>query len=298
MNILNLLVSSYARLSYYPGIPFWVMTPFRRVLRFVARHTLPSYMAKPANGTQQQNADIIISFTSFPARINNVWQVVECMMRQTYKPRRILLWLSKEQFSTPESIPASLRQRENDVFQIRMVDGDLRSHKKYYYVSKEYPDSLIFLIDDDIYYDTRLVERTMKASENHPDAVICNYGYHVTHNPDGSTKPYNSWIHETGSSTSSDLFFGSGGGTLFRPCNLHPDLTDIDSALACCPIADDIWLNAMTRLAHRPVVMLKNGIILPIFNANNVELRTQNQDESKNDQQINAVNEHYKTQIF
>ena len=298
MNILNLLVKSYARLNYYPGLPFWALTPFRWVLRFIAKHILPSYMAKPTNHEHKQMTDIIVSFTSFPARIDNVWQVVECMMRQTYMPHKILLWLSKEQFPTPDSIPVSLRQRENDIFQIRMVDGDIRSHKKYYYVSKEYPNSLIFLIDDDIYYDTQILERTVKAHEENPEAVICNYGYHVTYDTDGNLKPYNKWTHETGTSYSPDLFFGSGGGTLFRPSDLPPDLTDIDSALSCCPIADDIWLNTMVRLAGRPIVMLRNGIILPIFNANNVELRTQNQDQSKNDQQLQAVNSHYKQQIF
>ena len=298
MTILNLLVKSYARLNYYPGLPFWALTPFRRVLRFIAKHILPSYLAKPTNHEHKQMTDIIVSFTSFPARIDNVWQVVECMMRQTYMPHKILLWLSKEQFPTPDSIPVSLRQRENDIFQIRMVDGDIRSHKKYYYVSKENPDSLIFLIDDDIYYDTQILERTVKAHEENPEAVICNYGYHVTYDSNNNLKPYNKWTHECYYSNSSDLFFGSGGGTLFRPSDLHSDLTDIGSAISCCPLADDIWLNTMVRLADRPIIMLRNGIILPIFNANNIELRSQNQDQSKNDQQLQIVNSHYRQQIF
>lgn len=298
MNKLNLLVKSYALLDNYLGLPFWVLTPFRRILRFIAKRTLPSYLAKPVSCTTQHTTDIIVSFTSFPARIDNVWQVVECMMRQTYMPHKILLWLSKDQFPTSDSIPALLRQRESDIFQIRMVDGDIRSHKKYYYVSKEDPDSLIFLIDDDIYYDTQILERTVKAHEEHPEAIICNYGHHITYNADGSTMPYNRWIHETHSSSDSDLFFGSGGGTLFRPSDLPPDLTDINSALSCCPIADDIWLNAMVRLAGRPIIMQRNGITLPIFNANNVELYTQNLDQSKNDQQISAVHTHFNKRIF
>lgn len=84
------------------------------------------------------------------------------MLNQTLQPREIILWLSKEQFPTTDSLPESLKSREDDVFKIRMVDGDIRSHKKYYYVVKEYTDDLIFLIDDDIYYPTDIIERSVR----------------------------------------------------------------------------------------------------------------------------------------
>lgn len=231
----------------------------------------------------------IVSFTSFPARIDNVWQVVECMFRQTVQPAKILLWLSKEQFPTRVSIPESLRERENDIFEIRMVDDDIRSHKKYYYVSKEFPDSLVFLIDDDIYYRPDILERSLKAREQHPGSVICNYGSHIGYNEDGSLKPYNRWKSAEGYSDADDLFFGSGGGTLLCPSELHPDLIDIEKARQLTPIADDIWLNAMVRLVKRKIVMIKNNLILPIFNKNNTTLSSQNLGLSENDRQLRNV---------
>ena len=236
---------------------------------------------------------IIVSLTSFPARIDNVWQVVECMKRQTYKPAKILLWLSKEQFPTKESIPNSLYDREDDTFEIRMVDGDIRSHKKYYYVSKEFPDSLVLLIDDDIYYASDLLERTMMAHEENPHAVICNYGYLMTYQADGKLNPYRKWKHNYSNSTSSQLFFGSGGGTLFRPSELYCDLTNIEKARQLTPLADDIWLNAMVRLAGRPIVMLKNGLFLEINNKNNVRLATENCSLNKNDEQLNNIIDYF-----
>lgn len=236
----------------------------------------------------------IVSLTSFPARINTLWQVVECMMRQTYQPAKIILWLSKEQFPDGSGIPASLKDREGDIFEIRIVEGDIRSHKKYHYVSKEYPDSLVFLIDDDIYYPTDILERTMETHQNHPEAVICNYGYHMRYNDKGELVPYNEWPIEHSYSMDDDLFFGSGGGTLFKPSWLYKDLTNIELALKLTPIADDIWLNAMVSMVGCEKILLPNGKILPVFIKEDVKLATQNKEQNGNDKQLHGIITHYK----
>lgn len=293
MNKLSFYTKTYSSLRNRPGIPFWFFTPLRRLVRACANRSLPVYLAKTRLDVQKKTDSVIVSFTSFPARIDNVWQVVECMFRQTVQPAKILLWLSKEQFPTLESVPLSLRERENDIFEIRMVEGDIRSHKKYYYVSKEYPDSLIFLIDDDIYYPIDILERTLKARKEYPDSVICNYGSHIRYNPDGSLKPYNLWEPENGQSDANDLFFGSGGGTLLCPSELHSDLTNIEIARLLAPFADDVWLNSMVKLAGKPICMLKNGPILPIREPRNKVLWTSNVEEGGNDNQILAVRNYY-----
>lgn len=216
------------------------------------------------------------------------------MMRQTYQPAKIILWLSKEQFPDGSCIPASLKDREGDIFEIRIAEGDIRSHKKYHYVSKEYPDSLVFLIDDDIYYPTDILERTMKTHQNHPEAVICNYGYHMSYNDKGELMPYNEWPIEHSYSMDDDLFFGSGGGTLFKPSWLYKDLTNIELAMKLTPIADDIWLNAMVSMAGREKILLPNGKILPVFIKEDVKLATQNKEQNGNDKQLHDIITHYK----
>lgn len=293
MNKLDFYTKVYARLDNLPCMPIWLFTPFRRLVRFCANRALPKFLAKHKFEESPAEERVIISLTSFPVRIDNVWQVVECMSRQTVQPAKILLWLSKEQFPTLESIPVSLRERENDFFEIRIVEGDIRSHKKYYYVSKEFPDSLVFLIDDDSYYPTDILERSLKARETHPGAVICNYGSHIGYNEDGSLKPYNTWKAVDGYSFADDLFFGSGGGTLFCPSELHQDLTNIEKARRLTPIADDIWLNTMARLANRKIVVIENNLLLPIFNKNNTTLSSQNLGMGENDKQLRLVMETY-----
>lgn len=264
----------------------------RKVVRFGANRVLPHYLLKPRKINKIEGTietKVIVSLTSFPARINNVWQVVECMMRQTLKPAKIILWLSKEQFPNAEGIPMNLREREGDMFEIRLVEGDIRSHKKCFYVSTDFPNSLVFLADDDFYYPTTILERTVNAYKLHPDAIICNYGYHIGFNEDGSMKPYNSWKKEFQYSESNNLFFGSGGGTLICPAFLHKELTNVEKAIELTPIADDIWLNAVVKLSGKKIVLLDNGMILPVYNRNDVKLATANKGHSQNDVQLEAV---------
>lgn len=294
MNLLNLLTSIYGCLRNY-GMPKWVMTLPRRIIRSIANGILPRYLSKSSAKYVVELENVIVSLTSFPARIDNVWQVVECMMRQSYKPTKIILWLSKEQFPLPNSIPQSLRKREGGVFEIRLVEGDIRSHKKYYYAAKCYPNALLFLIDDDIYYPTNILERTIKAHNKYPGAVIANYGYHIGYDKKGILKPYNSWPKEYHFSDSADLFFGSGGGTLMCPAELHRELTNIDKAIKLAPIADDIWLNAIVKLSKKQIILLDNGMILSVYNKDNTSLASSNKGASLNDCQMEAVEKYIKS---
>ena len=130
MNALSLFTKLYGVLRNY-GMPFWVMTPLRRSVRSLANWYLPRYLAKPVEPSNLYDNSLIVSLTSFPGRINDVWQVIESLKRQTVKPSKIILWLSLEQFPSKNQIPKSLTKIEDDLFSIRLVDEDFRSHKKY-----------------------------------------------------------------------------------------------------------------------------------------------------------------------
>ena len=271
--------------------------PLRYIIRVMANYSLPRYLNKQAFHESEKVLEekIIVSLTSFPARINNVWMVIECMLRQTIKPYKIILWLSQEQFPSKEILPKSLLERENDVFIIRLVKEDIRSHKKYYYASKEYPDDLVFLIDDDIFYPTTILERSLKNYNLYPHSVISNYGCQIAFDDNGKHLPYLTWGEIK---TNDNIFFGSGGGTLYCPRDLHNDLTNISLALKLTPSADDIWLNAMARLVGTKVISVSNMQILPIYNDHSEDLSQINiglSDDglSNNDKQLEALESYY-----
>lgn len=47
----------------------------------------------------------------------------------------------------------------------------LKSHKKYYYAMQEYPEDIIVLVDDDMFYPYNTVEKLMKMHEKYPSDI-------------------------------------------------------------------------------------------------------------------------------
>lgn len=269
-------------------------------MRLAAKHILPTYLKKSSSRvrrTEIPSEKIIISLTSFPARVNTLWMTIQCLRRQTVQPSKILIWLSKSQFGNNYNLPDSLSTQLNEQVEIRWVENDLRSHKKFYYVSSLYPNSWIFLVDDDIFYPSDMLEEVLKIHQSHPDAVICRYGYKMKHDANGNLLSYWNWKKKFSYSSESELFFGTGGGTLFRPSSLYKDLTNESLFLNLTPLSDDIWMNAMVRLAKRPVIITKNGLLLPFFISENICLDSENLRNNRNDQQLQMVSAYYKMAI-
>ena len=93
---------------------------------------------------------LIVSFTSYPARIHAVPQVLESLYAQSMKPDRILLWLAEEQFPKREADlpPRLIDDIAAGKFELRWCD-DIGSHKKYFYAMLEFPDDIVVIVDDD-----------------------------------------------------------------------------------------------------------------------------------------------------
>ena len=111
---------------------------------------ITNFFTKKKLTINENNLNVIVSLTTFPTRINRVWIVIECMLRQTYKPDRIILWLSKEQFECLDKLPKSLLKLQSRGLEIKFCNEDLRSHKKYFYSIKKYPCDILITVDDDV----------------------------------------------------------------------------------------------------------------------------------------------------
>lgn len=247
----------------------------------------------PADGPR-----LIVSLTSFPARTDRLWLVIESLLRQTHRPDMIILWLSRDQFSTLDAVPQSLLRLQERGLRIELRDGDLRSHKKYYYTQVEYPHDIMVTVDDDIFYHSRLLDRLWTAHQQHPRAIISNHSHQMTFTPDGELMPYNQWHFN--SDGPQHLFFIGAGGNLFPPGALHPHVTDIESARATCPAGDDIWLNAMAHLAGTQVIhSTMHGFTgLPVISRSNSMLYTDNIGANNgNDRQIAQLDQYF-TQTY
>lgn len=295
----NIYSSIKNKNSFLTKIRFY---SFHRVIvRQTANIILPVYFKftknryKITEDKTKLNNGLIVSFTSFPARINNVHLVVESILRQTVLPDRIILWLSKDQFPTIETLPKTLLELRVRGLEIKIKENDIRSHKKYFYALQELTNSTLVTIDDDILYPSNMIETLLEAHKKYPDSIVARYGNKIRVDS-GSIIPYREWEKHYVTDQPDDFaFFGSGGGTLF-PKGSFPSFTlRKDIFLSVCPLADDVWLNSMIRINNKKVYLLKTNkdILFPIVNRKNKTLSSQNVGEDLNDSQIKDVRDYF-----
>ena len=206
--------------------------------------------AMPDVSPQTPCADgVVVSLTSFPARIGTVHMVIRSLLLQTVRPAQILLYLSAEEF--PQGIGqlppqlAGLDGRHG--VSIRFVDGNLRSHKKYFYAFAERPDACVITVDDDLYYPPHTIARLVDLHRRFPKAVCANVVRRIALGPDGRALPYRRWPKlPVDEPEESAALVGVGyGGVLYPPRRLAASqVLRADVFMSICPIADDQWLKA------------------------------------------------------
>lgn len=293
MDKLRLFTNAYGCLHNYKGVPFWVLTPLRKILRYEANRVLPKYLGKSCALQGKTDKSVIISFTSFPARIYDVWKVVESLKNQSVLPERIILWLSKVQFPTEDTIPDTLWKEEDSLFEIRMVEGDIRSHKKFYYVMQEFPEKTLVTCDDDIYYHPDMLKYLMEGSKRFPGCVIANTTRQIGFDVEGNLMPYKKWKVNQKAFSSDNLIQIGSGGVLYPPNGLHELTLRKDLFFSLTPMADDIWLNCMARMQGTPVVQSAMKILpLPIYTGSPT-LSSVNKGQNRNDVQLSQLKNYF-----
>lgn len=202
---------------------------------------------------------IIVSFTSYPARIKTVNKVLDCIIKQTILPDKIILYLSSGQFSGYGNLP-DFSLYEKFGFELSWHEEDLGPHKKYYYAIQEYPDDIIITIDDDICYKDTMIEELIKYYEKYPKAVITRRAHLVTWTQDGNIAPYENWYFENFRYIKiprMDLVSTGCAGVLYPPHIFKPELFNKSVFMEKAPYADDLWLKVMELYSEIPVVLTK-----------------------------------------
>ena len=297
MDMLEIYTRVYGSLHNH-NMPVWIMKPARILIRTLANWYLPKYLYKPIPKREEIEKNLIVSLTSFPARINDVWKVVESLKRQTVLPEKIVLWLSKEQFLSHDSIPIELKKREDAIFEIRMVDEDIRSHKKYYYTLQNYPDKTLITCDDDIYYYPDMIKDLVKTSKQFPNCIIANITSEMIFENE-TLQPYKLWNRKYESFASRNRVQIGVGGVLYPPHCLSNYVLRKDLFTKLAPLGDDLWLNLMARLKRTPVVQNGRNILpLHIQNASPSLCSINNGTENMNDVQIRQLSEWLKNECL
>lgn len=237
---------------------------------------------------------IIVSLTSFPQRIDKVYIAASSIFQQTRKPDMVILWLAESQFPNREKdLPMELLEYQTFGLQIRWCPEDIRPHKKYYYAMQEFPEDIIITIDDDLTYDSHMIEKLFVSYLHYPNAVSTVRTHLVKGQDDGKIASYNVWVKEFSGligKPAMQLFSTSGAGTLFPPHCMDEEVFNIEMIKKLCLNADDLWLKVMQVRKGTPVVLVdKNRLLRYIDGTQEVALRTTNVYNSANDDQLSNV---------
>ena len=245
---------------------------------------------------EKYHPNIVISLTTFPARIHTVHIPIIEMMNQTVKADHIILWLAKEQFPNLEDdLPQTLISLIYRGLEIKWCEDDLKSHKKYFYAMQAFADCLIITIDDDLHYSPFMVEKLLDSYKRYPTAVSAMRVHLMIRDKKDATRiaPYSEWKKEYPSwllTPSLQLFATSGAGTLFPPFCMSMDVFDKELIKNLCLYADDIWLKMAQIKVNTPVVLADTHQRLTyIEGTQEVALWKSNVNLGGNDYQINQL---------
>lgn len=251
----------------------------------------------PLDGLNRQKRDIeiIVSLTTFPARVETVCLVLKQMLSQTLKPDRVLLYLAEDEF------PGGKLPAWADRFRSAGVDfifcKDLKPHKKYYFAMQQFPDAIVITVDDDARYSNDLVEVLYKSFLKFPHAISALRTHEITFSEDGHILPYSMWDQCCSKYIGEPrmrLFATGVAGVLYPPHCLHPEVFNERNLTETCLLADDLWLKVMSVLNGTPVVLAKTqGRLSLIMGTQNTTLGYQNVTGNKNDVQLKMILERY-----
>jgi hypothetical protein len=233
---------------------------------------------------------LTVSLTSYPKRYETLSLTLQCLLLQTARPDRVVLWLAK---GDEDALPTQVKELRPYGLEIRTCT-DTRSYKKIIPSLTAFPDDFIVTADDDVYYWPTWLEELIEAWHAYPGTAISHRAHRITLNSDGLPLPYIQWDRRIRHQMRSPLLLPTGVlGVLYDPKQFHPDVSRADLFMELAGSADDIWLWWMHRLCASCPQTLANGRVLEWHGSQVEQLQALNVHEGVNDTTIAAMIKRY-----
>lgn len=113
---------------------------------------------------------VIVSLTTIPSRLNIVGLVIRSILKQTYVPHKIVLYLNE---TYKDEIPRSLASLTGDIFEIRYSPFTF-SHRKLIHALEDFPNLTIITCDDDLIYPEEWLKSLYESHILHPKDIIAH----------------------------------------------------------------------------------------------------------------------------
>lgn len=222
-------------------------------IRFILKHksnvTIPN-VKEYGLTDKNRKPKLIVSLTSYPARINSVHKTIRTILTQSLKPDKVILWLEKSEFQGGEKdLPAELLMLKEYGLSIEWTDFGLRSYKKLIPALLKYPDDIIVTTDDDVLYSPKMIESLyneyLKDTSNIYVKRAVRLGLKNNEIYNISSRKYD--YHDLGYPSYFNQQMGA-AACLYPPHALHSDCTNIEKLKKLLPTHDDVYFKVMATL--------------------------------------------------
>ena len=269
----------------------------KKAISYIVTTLYPLYCkAHPLKKELRKESNIIVSLTSYPARINSIQSCIQSILRQTLRPEKIILYLAKSDFPNNQ-IPQSLIRLTKYGLEINFVEEDLRSYKKFYYAACNYPNKIIITADDDALYPENWVQQLYNVHKEFANKIVCFRAHMMTLDENRKPKDYSKWIMQSrGHRGPSKYLVATGvGGILYPPNFFKREDLEKKTFMKLAPTADDLWLKAIELKNGYDVIKVDSTSYewFETKNSQNTALRRINKGKNMNDEAMKNLYSYY-----
>ncbi|NDY90165.1 glycosyltransferase family 2 protein [Ideonella livida] len=186
----------------------------------------------------------VVSLTTYGPRLQEVHLTLESIAAGRLKPSRLTLWVGHETLAA--GLPAALQRLQARGLEVH-AGADWGPHTKYFplVTSLRGCERPAVTADDDQLYPADWLQALWQAHLAQPGLVHCHRAHRIGLEAQGGLRPYRQW-GECHSTAPSPLHFATGvSGVLYPVAVLQALRAQGEAFTACCPRADDIWLNVV-----------------------------------------------------
>ena len=197
-----------------------------------------------------QPVGVVVSMTSYGARLRLVFLVIESIARGSERPSRIILWLDER--AVYDNPPATIRRLITRGLEVKLCEN-YGPHKKYYpYLqSLQRFDSPLVTADDDVLYPRDWLKELAEAFQDFPDVINCHRARAMVINERGIGK-YDNWKFASSAKPSCNHIATGVAGVIYPPEFLRYLHSAGAGFVYRCLRADDLWLHVQAiRAGYR-----------------------------------------------
>lgn len=235
----------------------------------------------------------IISFTTYPARMERVFQTIDSLFDQIEVADKIILCLAVDEWNSRKELPDWLENYKKRGLEILWGEKNLKPHTKYFYSMQKFPEDIIITVDDDLIYNNKTTYTLIQSYIQYPDCVSANRVHVISFDENKNLLPYMQWKQQFQHCVlqpNMALLPTGVAGVLYPPHCLGKEAFDVHLIEDLCPTTDDLWLKIMCAKNGKNIVCAS-----PFFVLNTVEelqstgLYRMNRTGGENDRQLNNI---------